>query len=1265
MTPRRIALTIIGILVFGAAYTIYDRLLGWIDGLPLLLPRMLLQSNSNIRPPSGGKSPTTTRLEEAFGEKCPESEPAFYPTQLEFRNVDTSTVVAAGQAPSSPRSKRVLLSPFSAAVFSKPRPEHLRQPGEINEITTFHSDKAVLVFDEEINTPVDMSTKKLVRIELISDPEKTLPDPRRGMVHISNNQRSSDPNRRFLLKTIGPVFYRDSKAKEFAGKQPLLGPDIWTDAAIEAVDFSNIPHLAGVASSVAPTVSEEVRNPAVVASILSGQRLPPPTLTALGLRVYLASEDPAKKQQSKGNGGFSGVRRIELIEQVVMSLWMEGGQGLVGSEGKASTTPASPAAALGVAGGLVGAADSIRELSRDLLQIETRGPFAYDAEKNLARFDVLPQADPNLTNDVRATKIPPRDGLQTLYSQVLEIEFNGSAVGASEPQSAKNAKPVPVPTPGGKPPAPGTGGGPQFKRLHAWTYTPGRFLTISSDSDQLVAYGQDVIREQSTEMTQLTGYPLYAVQQKSVLTAGSQSKPGILISEPVPGAKGGERRTKIQGMGRIEIYDPAAKANTLAAAWQKEMVQTKVPIQDRMLDFYTFTEKARIEDMQSDYWLNGNEIKLWMAPAPPEAGEAAKTAKSNAGTGPSSKSQLDRLLAIGDVTGHTGELDIEFTEELDARFRDIPPPETPESPPAPVPAAPGLAAAVQPVPPPGGPLAPAGPADGPAQPREPEKPKPPMKIKARKIDSTVVRYPQPKPPAGAVAPPPAAPGPGENNATGGMKYQIEHARCEGMVIAHQDPEDPSKPRGTDIIGSLLLIDSTPDGSKLTVYGWDFPDFRPGEVHNEGTSLIGPKVTIDQLHNYAEIEGRGTLVMPANSDLTGGDLKKTDPQPDQKSDPVVIHFRDKMTFEGSKKVARFFGKVNAAQGESWILCHTMEVIFDRPVYFSQTNRPSNSAKPATSTALKPPANPSARVANGGPGPGSNPDDDKAKIDVVYCYPAPADTADSRQEREVMFTQLERDPQTGKPNRKQQLTAKELTIRAQVKDEGRGEPYKMVLAFGPGVMRMWGPESKEDEPGTGTSKQTGTVKPLPAEVEMKLTVVFFSGRMFAKDKGDIYKEATFLDHIQVINVPTENPDLPIERHKVSLAALRLDCSEKLIVWSHKNPRMPDAPAKQSMHAFGNAFLQNEKWDGWGEVIRSEGKVVWLDGTGLMPAHIKSRFENNDQAGQQIRFERDTNRYTINNSLGGTIIDGAGPDDNSRNKPNATNPTMNENRGYIPKN
>jgi hypothetical protein len=470
----------------------------------------------------------------------------------------------------------------------------------------------------------------------------------------------------------------------------------------------------------------------------------------------------------------------------------------------------------------------------------------------------------------------------------------------------------------------------------------------------------------------------------------------------------------------------------------------------------------------------------------------------------------------------------------------------------------------------------------------------------------------------------------------------------------------------------MLIDSTPEGSKLTVWGWDS---RPGEVHNEGTALIGPKVIVDQLYNYAEIDGQGSLVLPAGSDLSGADLKKTGQKQEQKSDPVVIHFREKMEFWGTKKLAVFTGKVNASQGGSWIVCSTMKVNLDRPVYFTQTNRPGASSKPANSPTPKQNGSPPAKGPNGQTAQGStNPDEDKAKIEIVYCYPAPADAAESEVEKIVVYTQVERDPETGKPTRQQQLRVRELTLRAQVKDESRGEPYRMVLADGPGVCRIWAPESKDDEAGNGAPKQPGAAPQPTTESEMKLTEIRFLSRMTGKDKGDNYKEATFLDNIQVVNFPTENPDVLIELHRLPPEAVQLNCNKKLVVWSYKNPKFPEAPAIQHMHAFGNAFMRNNEYEGWGEEIRSEGKIVWFDGKGQVPARLKSRFKWNDNSGALIRFDRSVNRYTVYNGLGGVLVDGNGIYDENRPlapppptaNPNAKDPKSNNgntNNGYQP--
>src|SRR5262245_6486301 len=102
MTPRRILLLMGGLFAFGMVYAVYARLFGWLDGLPLLPAKMLSAATGEFLPPPRATSPTIERLKQAFGDRAPETEPAFYPMRLEFRNIDTSLVVASGTPPSRP-----------------------------------------------------------------------------------------------------------------------------------------------------------------------------------------------------------------------------------------------------------------------------------------------------------------------------------------------------------------------------------------------------------------------------------------------------------------------------------------------------------------------------------------------------------------------------------------------------------------------------------------------------------------------------------------------------------------------------------------------------------------------------------------------------------------------------------------------------------------------------------------------------------------------------------------------------------------------------------------------------------------------------------------------------------------------------------------------------------------------------------------------------------------------------------------------------------
>jgi hypothetical protein len=1180
LTPRRTVLLLAGFVLFGCAYLLYAQLLGWIDGLPQLPPEMLVQANGTFTPPERTVSPTQQRLIEAFGENSRETNYSVYETQLEFRNGDSSTVLAAGKLPSNPNSNRVTLAPFSLAIFSKPKPAHLRLPGEVTEVSTIHADKGIIEFDRVVSNPNDMKKAKLVRLELVSDFENAGTDPRRGLVHITNNQRSNDPNRFLVIRTVGPMFYRDAKA--VIGTPAAQGPDLWTDAPVEIVDRQNLPRPIGTPTPVtAISKSEELRNATVIANILNGQRSPPPTVSAIGLRVYLEPPPPEgqKKPPKAAGSPANGVRRIEFLEQVVLNLWIDNGQSLVGGappepgkpSGSSNTSLAlvpPPPAIAAITGGLGTTAYNVRLQNRALLQIDTRGSFAYDAEKSLARFDVVPHSDPNLPNDVQVTKIPATGGTTSLFSQILELEFNGGPTSGTRPANA--AAPSPA-----------------IKRLHAWTNVAGRYITLAAEDEATEAYGQDLTHDHAANRTVLTGSPLYVIRERNVLSAGAVQRPATLTTEPGP-APARKPQITVRGTGKLELFDTTTNSTNVTASWKTALAQTTEVIGGREQDLFTFIDDAKFEDVKADYKLEGNVLKLWLEPR----GNQAKS--------------------------HSTEYIIEEADHLTVHFSDakpnasdvaITPPKLPVSPVAPPVTAPSV------VPPPMGPPAPVPPA---AVAKEPAKQKPPIRIRAKTIETRITRVPTavtaPAPGANPMPPAPAT--------TPGVKYQLTDARCEDNVTVHQDPVDRNKTRGIDILGRLLIIKSAPEGSAMTVFGW--PE-KLSEVHQEEMSLIGPKVILDQIHNSASVEGRGALTMPTNSDFAGGELN----QPEV----VVIHWRESMNFNGAKKSAQFVGKVSATQGESWVLCHTMNVVFDRPIYFNQTQKKPTPPRPAVD-----PKDPKAVAAAK--------KEETAKIDKVFCYPAPADSADDKRELLVTFNQVEYD-KNGKVIKTQQLRAQELAMYAQMQDATGGEKFQQVVADGPGTLRIWQlgdknlaapgapPANGKPMPGMPPMPAPQPKQPNPANgpsQEMKLTLVTFQGRMIAIDKGKMFQKATFEDSVEAINVPAEQFNLTIDRHNLPQRAVMLRCEKELVVWSHKKQ---DGQSTQKMDATGNAYLASDEYEGWAQTISNDGKLIVLSGSDSIPARIMNRFnQGNDQPGKKIIYDRAAGSYRVIEGFGGTI-------------------------------
>ncbi len=224
-TPRRIFLSLMGLLVSMALYLGYAQLLGGFDGLPPLPANFGPESRSDAgeqRPISAGT--TDQRIEKAFGRYCPELR---YPIKLEMRQKGILfcshrfEIIKEGQ-----REGWVQMSPLSLAAFSE-----RKGADGLEEINTIYCDTAYIKFDKPVRAMGDLNGRKMVAAELHADPEAMLADPRKGRIRLLNNRRTFDPNDDIEMVTPGPVYYE-------ANPRPGQ-PNIYTFTAVQIFDYVN------------------------------------------------------------------------------------------------------------------------------------------------------------------------------------------------------------------------------------------------------------------------------------------------------------------------------------------------------------------------------------------------------------------------------------------------------------------------------------------------------------------------------------------------------------------------------------------------------------------------------------------------------------------------------------------------------------------------------------------------------------------------------------------------------------------------------------------------------------------------------------------------------------------------------------------------------------------------------------------------------------------------------------------------------------------
>jgi len=377
-TPKRILLLTLGFGLFSVAYLIYAHFLGGIDGLPPLpddFRPIFIADNEAPEPPPLPQSETSAdqKLRQAFGDDCKE---LGYKVKLELQK--KGMVLAAGDFKIQPDGK-VLLEPFSLAIFGKPRAD-----GKDVEINTVQSLHAILTFDKPISNITDMNNRKIVRAEL------------RDEIYVINNRRTPQRDDDLSLFTQGPLYYQESLHL------------IWTDKTVRLIDLQSKPN--------------------------------PTTIDGTQMYVYLTPETkPAKPgqplpQKADRSDSANGVDRIELRRDVNMNLWVDKSSGFLASDKKED--PQKPAAQ-----SKPKTTKEPAQPEKVKVVISTQGPFSYDLHTHHATFDKSKISGPR-QNVVTVDRINEAEGnIDHLQCDRLELQFRpNKEQGQKDPKEQPNAE---------------------------------------------------------------------------------------------------------------------------------------------------------------------------------------------------------------------------------------------------------------------------------------------------------------------------------------------------------------------------------------------------------------------------------------------------------------------------------------------------------------------------------------------------------------------------------------------------------------------------------------------------------------------------------------------------------------------------------------------------------------------------------------------------------------------------------------------------------
>jgi hypothetical protein len=886
--------------------------------------------------------------------------------------------------------------------------------------------------------------------------------------------------------------------------------------------------------------------------LLDTQTKPQPTMIwACGLDLYLSRDNgkavakPGTAPARPKSDTVSGVDVVELHSNVVMYLW-DSGSGLLSNGDKDQKAAAGKAKTDSRGSAKVG--DGLRIQ----VKITTNGPVRYFVARDLASFEspAVASRDPGelvledrvvvqrvhqvlLPADVagatgnlflalqlnplgEAARIcsvsafPDRILLDTITCDRLELQFRRKA--NADPGAARSDQ----------------SSQKEIETAYA-SARPGQEVVLIAQKEALEAHGKELIyfaataeRGPQTVIKGDAGQPMIALKDNNRIKAVELHMVGA-------DRKGEGQRAYAKGPGRIDLWDKKTQSYPDHAVWSGALTTIKEQEGNRVYDLLTFEGDAAFVDDEHNQEMRAQRLQVWLEPA--DRAAAADTDGSPKEPSASSGQRPHKLEAFDHVRTRSPDLRIHDCEHLIVRFKDAPPPSAPAG---------------------ASPVAPA--ASPQTNPNSPDKgseakqnttaanqQKKVIDLWGRSVAAYVLRT--------------------------GARNDLQEVVTEGAVHVHQDGSNPGD-KGVDIKGETLNLVHHADGDTLIVFGDSRrPNDLPAQLQFGELFLAGPKVTINQKDNTAEVVGCGVMTMPpGNATFEGG-------KPAKPGTRLTIHWNQYMLFES--KVANFHGGVFAYQDEGSLRSEALEVTLDRPVSFKEGQKGGQQPKVEKMVASM----------------------------KVYV----------------------KDSTYDKDNPKKLIRYHRLVARNLEADNEKGP----IRASGPGSVYLL-QFGSADQSATTPAKTTQATqpKPAPGEQRMTLTRIDFTGHMYSNTNDNEKVRITkFRDNVEVFHQPADNPDVKIDPDHPPKDGLYLRCAQLEV----RTVTLPDGKSNQLMQAEQSVSFRTPEFYGTADVVKYDESLerIIFEGTGGNYARLY-QFNGQgagapprEITGKQILYERKTGR------------------------------------------